>query len=112
MLEENGDLYLLPSEFPSVLQRRAFNEPLLPNLKSLKLDDVAENFVFFIPLLLPPRITSIDLTVGSNFPEGVVVSMVITFPRLCPNLRRISLSSIPRDPMITAATSEMLLVTN
>ena len=109
-VEEGGDLYLLPSEFLSLLQFRAFNEPLLPNLKSLMLADVAENFVSFIPLLLPPRIVSIDLTFGSNFPEGVVASMFTTFPALCPNLQRIRLFSIPRDPMITTAVSEMLLV--
>ena len=85
-LDEDGDLYLLPSEFLSVLQCRAFNEPLLPNLKSLKLNGVAGNFVSFIPLLLPPRTTFVDLKFGPNFPEGVVASMVITFPTLCPNL--------------------------
>ena len=81
-IEEGGDLYLLPSEFLSVLRFRAFNEPLLPNMKYLNLDDVAENLVSFIPLFLPPRITSIDLNFGPSFLEGVVASIVPTFPRL------------------------------
>ena len=38
--------------------------------------------------------------------------MVTTVPTLCPNLQALSLYSLPRDPMITAAISEMLLVTN
>ena len=47
-LGEDGDLYLLPSEFLSVLQFRAFNEHLLPSPKSLKLNGVVENFASFI----------------------------------------------------------------
>ena len=108
---EEGD-FDLPSEVLLVLQFRAFNEPLLPNLKSLKLIDVTENFVSFIPLLLSPRIISIDLDFELDLSAGVVASVVETLPTLCPNLQRINLHWIPRDAMITAAVSEMLLITN
>ena len=109
---EADDSDLLPSRAFLVLQFCAFIEPLLPNLKYLKLLGVAENLVPFIPLFLSPRITSVYLSFKSNFPQAVVAPMVTTFPMLCPNLQRISFRYMPRDPMITAAVSEMLLATN
>ena len=69
-LDEDGDLYLLPSEFLSVLHFRAFNS--LPNLKPLRLNGVAENFVCFISLLLPPEsppsISTLDQTSPKEWP--------------------------------------------
>ena len=38
--------------------------------------------------------------------------MVATFPTLCPNLQEISLKCLPRDPIITAAVSGMILASN
>jgi len=38
--------------------------------------------------------------------------MIATFPTLCPNLQEITLYSLQRDPMVTAALSEMLLASN
>ena len=109
--QEHGS-QLPPSQALLVLQFRPFGEPLLPNLKSLILMDVTENLVPFIPLFLSPRITSIELGFKLNFPDVVAASVVATFPTVCPNLQRISLHPIPRDPMIATAISEMLLVTN
>ena len=110
--EEGGDLYLLPSEFLSVLQFRAFNELLLPNPKSLKLGGVTENSVSFIPVLLPPGITSIFLTFEFDLPKTMIASTVTALPTLCLNLHTIGLYSLPGDPTITVAISRMLLVTN
>jgi hypothetical protein len=104
--------WFLPSQVLLVLQFRAIDEPLLPNLKYLRLADVTENFVSFLPSLLSSRITSIDLDFESDFSEVVIASVVTTLPTLCPNLQAISLDPLPRDPMIITAVSEMLLVTN
>jgi len=38
--------------------------------------------------------------------------MITTLPALCPELQTIVLSNLPRNPIITAAVSTMLLVTN
>ena len=108
--EDYSNLVPSPEVF-SAIQLRTINEPLFPNLKSLRLSRV-EKFIPFLPLFLPPRITSIDLNFGPNFPKGVVASTVTTFPKLCPNLQMIGLYSVLRDPMITAAASELLLVIN
>ena len=102
----------LPSQVHSVLHFRAFSEPLFPNLRSLELTCVAEDLIPFIPLFLSPRTTSVHLGCEREIPEVVIASMVITFPTLCPNLQSICLHSLLRDPVITAAVSEMLLTTN
>ena len=63
-------------------------------------------------MLLSPRITSIYLEFRADFPEVVVASAIAALPTLCPNLREIDLPSLPRDPLVTAAVSEMLLALN
>jgi len=110
-LEEHGPLPPL-SQALMVLQFRAFSEPLLPNLKSLTLTDVTEDLVPFIPLFLSPEIASVNLSFKHGFPGVVAASVVTTLPTLCPKLQAIGLHSLPEDPMITTAVSEMLLVTN
>jgi len=99
-------------EVLSVLRLCIINEPLLPNLKTLDFWGVHGLFVPFVPFLLSPRTTSIHLRFSSGPPQAMVASMVTTFPKLCPNLQTISLHFLPRDPMITAAVSGMLLATN
>ena len=97
----------------SVLQFWTINEPLLPNLKSLYLWEVCRPFIPFIPLFASPRTTSIRF--GFHEPDiqtAMIASMVTTLPRLCPNLQEISLFSLPRDPMVAAAVSGMLLAIN
>ena len=112
-LEEYGNLRVLSSEVFSVLQRWAVDEPLLPNLKTLQLWKIAEDFIPFVPLFLSLRTTTIVITIDTHdLPKAMVASMVATFPRLCPTLQNVDLRSLPRDPMITAAISEMLLASN
>ena len=102
-----------PVEVLSAIQLRAINEPLFPNLKSLFLWALGGSYVPYIPLFLSPRITSILLTFyGSDLPKAVVASVVATLPTLCPNLRAITLHSLPKDPAVTAAVSRMLFDTN
>ena len=106
----------LSSELLWILQHCAVNGPLLPNLKTLRLPHVTRQFLPFIPLVLSPRITTIDITFNepgvSDLPMAIIASTITTLPTLCPNLREIELFSLPRDPMITAAVSGMFLASN
>jgi len=110
---ESGHPLVLSPEVFSVLQPHAINEPLFPNLKTLRLWDASVETIPFIPSLLSARTTDIHIGFSSaNFPEGMVVSMIASFPTLCPNLQGINFSSLPNDPMIAAAVSGMVLATN
>ena len=94
------------------MQLYTINEPLLPNLKTLEMTEIKGWFVPFIPLFLSQRTTSITLGFGSSLLEAMVTSVITTLPTLCPDLETIDLSSLPRNPTITTAVSEMLLKTN
>ena len=108
-----GSLASLSSEEFLVLQRFGFNEPLLPNLKTLDLWHAKETSIPFIPLFLSPTITYIDIRFEKSYlPEGLVASIIAIFSARCPNLQHIGLRNLPRDPMITTAVSELLLTTN
>ena len=112
-LKEHGTLDILSSEVFSVLQLCAIGEPLFPHLKILWLWDVTGKFVPFIPLFLSPRTTTISIRfIRSNSPTAMVAPMVAAFPALCPNLQEITFNSMPRDPMIVAAVSRMLIASN
>ena len=103
----------LSSEVFLVLHRFAFGEPLLPNLKTLQLSSVTAEFVPFILLLVSPGTTTIDIGFGGrDLPKALVASTIAIFPTSCPNLQQIRLHSLPRDPMIIAAVSELLLTTD
>ena len=115
MRELNGRIApdTISLEVLSVLQFRTIDEPLLPNLKTLHLWEVHWPFIPFIPVFLSPRTTSIYSRFPElDLPEAMFASMVTTFPRMCPNLQAIGLPFLPRDPMITAAVSELLLATS
>jgi len=99
-------------EVLSVMQLFTIKEPLLPNLKTLKLWGIKQYSIPFIPLFLSQRTTSITLGFESNLPEATVASMITTLPTLCPDLQAIYLQNIPRNPMVITAVSRMLLVTN
>ena len=106
------------SQVLSIMQSCALNEPLLPNLQTLMLwlAHDTQQLISFIPLLLSARTTTIDLIFfGSHLSKATIASAIATFstfPTLCPNLRDISLVGLERDPMITAAVSELALKTN
>jgi len=103
---------LSPEGF-SVLQRFSLNEPLFPNLKTVFLWGSDGTILPFIPLFLSPRTTTIEIIFCMPGPHvAMVASMLTTFPTLCPNLEKISFPDLPRDPVVTAATSEFLLTTN
>lgn len=104
----------MASEVFPVLQLYAIKEPLFPNLKTLKLSVLTRELIPCIPLFLSPRTTTIYIAFASlpNIPKVIIVSMISTFPTLCPNLQSIELQFLPRDPMITAALSGMLLTGN
>ena len=107
------DLDSLSSEVFLVLQRFSFNEPLLPNLKTLELWFVDAETAPFILSFISPATTCIDISFEtSHLPKGLVASIITIFSARCPNLQRIGLRDLPRDPMITAAVSELLLTTN
>jgi hypothetical protein len=98
-------------EVTLVMQLYAINELLLPNLKTLNLWGFEGWFIPAIPLFLSTRTTSVLLRFHLEVPKAAVASMITTLPTLCPNLQEISLYT-PSDPVIAAAVSGMLLVTN
>ena len=111
-LTERGTLATLSSEVLSVLQRCAIDEPLFPNLKTLKLHPTNREFVPSIPLFLSPRTTAISIDFETDIPRAMVASIITAFPILCPNLQDIYLDPLPRDPIITTAVSGMFLAIN
>ena len=112
-LEERGDLGVISPEVLPVLQFYTINEPIFPHLKTLQLWFTPVEFIPTIPLLLSPSTTVIDISFfGFDPSKAMALSMVTTFPTLCPNLQEISLHCLPRDPMITASVSEMVLSIN
>ena len=108
-LRDRGSLGVLSPEVFSILQIRAVEKPLFPNLKTFELWYVAGEFIPFIPLFLSPRTTTIIASIELGAPKELVASIITTLPTLCPNLQEITLHPLPRDPMITAAVSGMLL---
>ena len=112
-LEEHLALLPFSQQVLSVLQLRALNEPLLPNLTTLTLGCGRGDFIPFIPLLLSPKTTTIELSYLSFEHHRVAAASLITaFPTICPSLQNIRLSSLPRDPVITVAASGLLLSTS
>jgi hypothetical protein len=114
ILRQCGDPnFQLSPEVFAVLQSRAINEPLFPNLKFLDVWSTVGEFIPFIPSFLSPRTTSIRITfVKFDTHQAVFASIITTIPTLCPNLQTICLEPLPRDPIITAAVSKLLLTTN
>jgi len=94
----------------SAMQLCTINEPLFPNLKTLRWCGIGDSYIPFIPLFLSPGTTSIYLRFESNSP--MVALMITTLPTLCPNLQVITLRNLPRDPVITVAVSGIPLATN
>ena len=95
-----------------VLQLRTVDDPWLPNLESFECDNATKAFCSFIPLFLSPKTTKIDIGFAPDTPTMVVASMIARFSTLCPDLERVTLYGLPRDPAVTEAASEMLLACN
>ena len=101
------------SEVFSVLEHRAVGAPLFPHLKTLELWFVTEKTIPFIHLFLSPSNTIVKIVfISSDYPTEMIAQMITAFPTLCPNLQGITFNSMPRDPIITAAVSGMLLSCN
>ena len=101
------------SEVLSVLEHCVVDEPLFPHLKTLELWFVTGKTIPFIPLFLSPRNTIVKIGfIPSDSPTEMIAQMITAFPTLCPNLQGITFNSIPRDPIITAAVSGMLIANN
>ena len=94
------------------LQLRASNEPLFPKLEFFKCLNTTEAFIPFIPSFLSHETTLIDIEFSEDLPTAIVASMIIGLSKPCPNLERITLDLLPRDPVITEAVSELLLTCN
>ena len=102
------------SEVLSVLQLCAVDKPLFPNLERIQLCSPTRDSISSTPLFLSPRTTDINVTFNTSgtLPKAMVASMITTFPSLRPNLQGLTLYSLPRDLMVTAAVSKMLLASN
>ena len=94
------------------LQLRTANEPLFPKLEFFKCENTTEAFIPFIPSFLSHETTSIDIEFTEDLPTVMVASLIIKLSKLCPDLERITLDLLPRDPVITEAVSDLLLTCN
>ena len=108
----DASLDLITPDVLLALQLRTGNEPLLPRLRSFRCKGVTEGFIPSIPLFLSSNTTDIVIRFALNSPAVMVASTVPRLSILCPNLERIFLFDLPRDPAITEAVSEMLLACN
>ena len=107
-------LGLLPLQALSVLQFHTPRQPLLPNLKILHMTlmPVTRDTISFIHLFLSPRITTIQLKfIRPGLYKVMVASMIANLPITCPDLQRVHLEGLPRDPVTIRAVSQ-LLITN
>ena len=112
-LRDRNALTTLSLEVSSVMQLHAANEPLLPNITTLDLWDIREPSILFIPSLLSPTITTIFFgSLASHLPTSVIASVIANLPTHCPNLQDITFQYLPRNPMITAAVSNMFFAIN
>ena len=102
----------IPSDVLSVLQLRALNEPLFPNLKLLELDEVTSDIIPLVPLFLHHGMGKVEIKFKETPPAVMVAAMMVNLPKLCPHLQSVSLNPLPRDPTVIDAASEMILTCN
>jgi len=90
------------------------NEPLFQSLEILDFNAADGNLIPLIPTFLSPRTTTISIgySVSTHHHNSTIASMITALPTLCPNLRKISLQLLPRDPLIITAISRMALACN
>ena len=103
---------LVASDVLLVLQLRTGNGPLIPKLETLDCEAVSEAFVPFIPLFPSPKTVEISIEFSASGPTVGVASTIAGLPVLCPHIKYLSLTRLPRSPVITEAVSEMLLACN
>ena len=96
------------------LQLRSGNDRLFPRLNKFACDGVNEGFIPSIPLFLSSKIVNIKIRFAAGSPTVMVASTIARLSILCPNLEcvLVTLSDLPRDPVIIEAVSEMLLACN
>ena len=102
----------ITSEVLLALQFRTGDEPLLPRLEAFTCTNATGDFTPFIPLFLSPNTMDIHILFTPNFPTVIAALTIARFPTLCPRIRYLLLKSLPRDPAMTEAVSEMLLACN
>ena len=95
-----------------VLQLRTVNDPLLPRLETFRCEEITKAFIPFVPLFPSQKTSKIVIGFAGDSPTVVVASTIARFSTLCPDLERVNLCNLPRDPIITEAVSEMLLGCN
>ena len=108
-LSKHGPLEVLPLEVFLALQCWAINETLFPNLKTLNLWCVTGELTQFIPLFLSPCTTIISIK-ESNLPLATTALMIPTLLGICPNLQKIVLHPLLRDPMLSSVVVGVALV--
>lgn len=108
----NASQVLVTSEVLLALQLRNDDEPLFPGLTSLVCLHAAGDFIQFIPLFLPPGMKEIEIKFAPNAPILTTALIITKILTLCPHLASLVLNSLPRNPVITKAASEMLLACN
>ena len=102
-------------DFLFALQSRAANEPFLPKLRAFKCGRTIPPPIPLIPLipsLISRRTAEVHIRFCGDSPTAMVASVIIRLPMLCPDLERITLEGLPRDPVIVEAISDMLLACN
>jgi len=112
MLEVDTSQDLIASDVLSALQLRTGNEPLLPRLGTFECGETTEALIPFIPLFLSSSTTDINIKFAANSPIVTVASTIVRLPMLCPNIRALTLSFLPRSPVVVEAVSEMLIACN
>ena len=111
-LKVNASKDLVTPNVFSTLQLHTGNNPLLPGLNSFECCDTTEAFTLLIPILLPPKVTFINIGFATNVPAVTIASVIVRLPILCPEVRTLHLWSFPRSAVITEAVSEMVLSCN
>ena len=113
MIEDLDLMKPLPLQVLSVLLFSAPSEPPFPKLEELGLSPVTQESLPFISLFLSTRITTIFLRFsGPDLDITTIASTIAAVSTSCPNLHRIHLHCLPRDPMIISAVSELALNAN
>jgi len=102
----------ISSDIVPILELYAANDPWLPRLETFEFEGATEAFIPFVPLLLSPKTTEIYVQFVRGTSTMVVASMITGLSKLCPDLERITLRNLPRDPIITEAASDLLLACN